>query len=104
MGKITCRNLAIPFVLILVSLFLSYPAIAEIRLAWAPNTEPDVGGYKVHYGPSSRTYTQHADVPGRDTTEYAVTNLTPGKRYYFALTAYDTSGNESGYSAEVWGI
>jgi len=103
MGKITCRNLAIPFVLILVSIFLSYPATAEIRLAWDPNTEPDIGGYKVHYGPSSGTYhTPPVDVG--NVTEYAITNLTPGKRYYFALKAYDTSGNESGYSLEVSGI
>jgi hypothetical protein len=102
MGKLPCRNFIIPFVLIFITLFLSHSAIAEIRLAWDPNVEPDLGGYKVHYGPSHLDYTNHIDIG--NVTEYAATNLTPGKRYYFALTAYDISGNESGYSAEVSGI
>jgi hypothetical protein len=35
------------------------------------------------------------------TTQYTVTGLRTGQAYYFAVTAHDTSGNESGYSNEV---
>jgi hypothetical protein len=34
-------------------------------------------------------------------TTYTVTNLTSGQTYYFSVTAYDTSNNESAFSSEV---
>jgi hypothetical protein len=37
----------------------------------------------------------------RNTTQYALTNLVQGTRYFFALTAYNTAGLESDLSAEV---
>jgi hypothetical protein len=58
----------------------------------------DLGGYKVYYGLSSGNYTNSLDVG--NVTTYKIYNLTPGT-YYFAVTAYDTSGNESDYSNEV---
>ncbi|MBI5665925.1 MAG: PKD domain-containing protein [Nitrospirae bacterium] len=59
----------------------------------------DINGYKLYYGSISRKYTQVINV-GKDTT-YEVNNLTEGSTYYFTVTAYDTSGNESVYSNEV---
>jgi len=67
-------------------------------LTWAPNTEPDLAGYNLHYGTVSGTYSVVANA-GNATT-YTVTGLGVGI-YYFAVTAYDTSGNESGVSNEV---
>jgi len=89
------------FSLILVStiLLLCQSAwAAEIRLAWDPNTEPDLAGYKVYYGTATRTYTTSINVG--NVTNYTLT-LTQGQIYYIAVTAYDTSNNESGYSNEV---
>ncbi|MBI3606761.1 MAG: fibronectin type III domain-containing protein [Nitrospirae bacterium] len=67
-------------------------------LAWDPNTEPDLAGYKVHYGTAPGTYSVVSDVG--DVTTLTVTGLGPGT-YYLAVTAYDTSGNESAASNEV---
>jgi chitodextrinase len=36
--------------------------------------------------------------------QYTVSNLEPETQYYFAVTAYDTSGNESDLSKEVGSI
>ncbi len=37
-------------------------------------------------------------------TAYDLTGLTEGQTYYIAVTAYNTSNGESGYSSEVsWG-
>ncbi|OPY81784.1 MAG: hypothetical protein A4E65_01055 [Syntrophorhabdus sp. PtaU1.Bin153] len=72
---------------------------AQATLAWNPNTEANVTGYKVYYGTTSRDYDWFVDV-GKVTT-YTVANLTDGVRYYFAATAYDSSSNESAYSEEV---
>jgi hypothetical protein len=80
--------------------------VGQIRLAWnAPTTDSDgaaltdLAGYKLYYGLASRTYTHTIDVGNR--TTYTVSSLESGRTYYFAVTAYDTSGNESDFSDEV---
>ena len=73
----------------------------ELKVEWQPNTEADLAGYKVYYGISSRNYTSITDVGL--TTSYVVSNLEVGHNYYFAVTAYDTAGNESAFSEEVFG-
>jgi hypothetical protein len=72
---------------------------AEVTLAWDPNSEADLSGYRIHYGTSSGSYTSVRDV-GNELT-CTVTGLTAGETYYFAATAYNTSGLESDYSNEV---
>jgi hypothetical protein len=71
----------------------------EVSLAWNPSASEDVAGYKVYVGLSSRNYGEPI-VIGNQTT-YTVTGLSEGTTYYFAVTAYDLSGNESGFSNEV---
>ena len=73
---------------------------ATVQVTWNPNTEPDLSGYKIYYGTASGVYGDPIDV-GNVTGH--VMEITPqhGATYYFALTAYDTSGNESGYSDEA---
>jgi hypothetical protein len=70
----------------------------DVTLVWDANTETDLAGYKVYYGTVSRTYGTPI-VIGTQTT-YTVTGLAPGT-YYFAVTAYNTSSLESGFSNEV---
>lgn len=71
---------------------------ANADLTWDANTEADLAGYKVYYGTSSRSYGAPIDVGNQ--TSYSVTGL-GSQTYYFAVTAYNTSGAESGYSNEV---
>lgn len=71
----------------------------SITLEWDPNTESDLAGYRVYYGETSGQYSSSVDV-GLNTL-YEVAGLEEGKTYFFAVTAYDRSGNESGYSNEV---
>jgi hypothetical protein len=72
---------------------------AQVTLSWNPNSESDLAGYKIHYGTASGLYTFHLDV--HNVTTYTLTGLTAGQRYYFAATAYNASGSESGYSNQV---
>ena len=68
------------------------------RLSDEPS--PELGGYNLHWGPSSGNYTSSVDV-GSQTT-YNVTGLTEGQTYYFAVTAYDNAGTlDSAPSNEV---
>ena len=86
-------------VCIIVGVIASNAFAAQATLAWDPNTESDLAGYRIHYGTASGSYTVHTDV--QNVTTYTVTGLTTGQTYYFAATAYDASGNESGYSNPV---
>jgi len=84
---------------ILCLLVFSLPAIAaDIRLAWDPSLSPGISGYRVYVGQSSRSYGTPITI-GNQTT-YTVTNLANGT-WFIAVTAFDASGNESGFSNEV---
>lgn len=74
---------------------------AQITVIWDPNTEPELAGYKVYYGTTSRNYGQTVDVG--NAVICALNGLTEGQTYYIAITAYDASGFESEYSCEVMG-
>ena len=86
---------------LILFLFVTPAYSAEVSLAWDPNTETDVAGYKIHYGFESRNYTLTADVGNQ--TSYTLSDLEPGKVHYFAVTAYNGAG-ESAYSNEVSGV
>ncbi len=90
----------IAFLFLIVVAGVSVDALAgQAALTWNPNTESDLAGYKLHYGTANANYTVHLDV--HNVTSYTVTGLTDGQTYYFAATAYDSSGCESGYSNQV---
>lgn len=76
----------------------------EITVLWDANSEPDLGGYKIYYGDHSRHYQNVVDVGNY--TEHTFIPYSGGGTIYFAVTAYDTLGNESAYSVEVttWSI
>jgi hypothetical protein len=59
----------------------------------------DIAGYIVYYGTSSGNYSQGINMG--NVTTFKVDNLNDDLTYYFAATAYDISGNQSGYSNEV---
>jgi hypothetical protein len=84
---------------VLVTLAITAPVSTKATLTWDPNTESDLSGYKVYVGTVSRTYGAPVDL-GNATT-FEVINLQRGQTYYFAVTAYDTTKIESGYSNEV---
>jgi hypothetical protein len=67
------------------------------------NPATDIATYKLYYGTSSGNYSQSIDVKPNLTAPYTTTDtVTLGSgTYYFAVTAVDTSGNESAYSADV---
>ncbi len=78
------------------------PSPGSVTLTWTANREPDLAGYKVYVGTASGTYSfpGSAFVIGK-VTSYTVSNLPMGQTYFFAISAYDSAGNESLLSAEV---
>jgi hypothetical protein len=73
-----------------------------VSLGWDANTEPDLAGYRLYYGISPRSegaYTQTVPINNKNATTWELS--LPSGTYYFALTAVDFVGNESGFSNEV---
>ncbi len=96
----TSKHLGFSFLLIFI-FFASHPSAAnDSLLQWQPNTEPDLKGYNVYCGTQSRAYGPPISIG--NTTEYLYANLQSGKTYFFAVTAVDKVGNESGYSSETY--
>lgn len=71
-----------------------------VIISWNANTEADLAGYRVYYGNASRKYHTSRDV-GK-VTQATISNLAENVAYYFAVTAYDSSNNESEYSEEAF--
>jgi hypothetical protein len=59
----------------------------------------DLSGYVIYWGTSSRNYIGSYTINSPTTTEWEAT--VPAGSYYFAMTAFDSENNESGYSNEV---
>ena len=78
----------------------SGPSVGKaVTLRWDPNIEVDLMGYKVYVGTKSGSFGPSIDVG--NVTAHSLTNLQKGSTYYFVVTAYDKSGNESLPSNEV---
>jgi hypothetical protein len=84
-----------------VSLTLSVTAASTATLTWNASTESDLTGYKVYRGTASGTYGAPLTTLPKMTTSYTTTGLLTGTTYFFVITAYDSSGNESIFSNEV---
>lgn len=88
--------------LALIFLLCALPASAvdqkAISLLWDRNPEAEVVGYRIYHGFSTRAYETVKDV-GNEPGGYGIATL--GRTNYFAVTAYDSNGLESGFSDEV---
>ncbi len=76
------------------------PATENVTMEWDPNQEDSVTGYLLYYGNASGKYLPPIDV-GLN-TNYTIENLSTKQKWFFAVKAYDTQGNQSGYSNEVF--
>ena len=72
---------------------------STVTLTWQPSTSTNLSGYKVYMGTASGVY--NSPITVGNLISYTVSSLGVGSTYYFAVTGYDTSGNESGFSNEV---
>jgi hypothetical protein len=80
----------------------------SVTLNWQPPTQntdgsplTDLSGYNIYIGTTSSNYDYmeiRLDNPGL--TAYVVENLEPGT-YYFAATAFNSTGIESAFSGEM---
>jgi hypothetical protein len=79
----------------------------SVNLSWTAPTKNDDGtdltdlaGFKVRYGPAVDNYTNVDTINDPTVTTHLVENLAPGT-WFFVVTAFNTSENESAYSGFV---
>src|SRR5271154_3267153 len=89
------------FIVVVLCAVMQFPVFAagSVTLAWSPSTDTNVTGYNVYFGGVSETYTNK--ISAGDTTSAVISNLVSGATYYFAATAYDSTGLESPFSNEA---
>ncbi len=71
----------------------------RVIVEWYPNGEYDLAGYQVWRGQNDTNFDLLAEV-SENTTRYVDTTVQNGETYYYAVSAYDTDGNESELSPE----
>ena len=72
-------------------------ALPRVQVAWDPNPESNIAGYRIYWGPIGGAETNSTDV-GFATTG-AITDLDFETTYFFFVTAYNFFGLESDPSA-----
>lgn len=96
----------LPVVVLLAQFFSDVCYAYDLMLRWTAPPEPDVAGYFVYVGPSSRTYIHRYPVDSIGSLTFAgvvhhiVVGLDPTHTYYLAVTAFNTEGLESPFSNE----
>ncbi|MBE0433011.1 hypothetical protein IBX73_06035, partial [candidate division WOR-3 bacterium] len=71
-----------------------------VDLTWDSVPEPDVAVYRIYRSDTTGVYATPMDSVSASVTAYADSTITQGMRYYYVVTAVDTSRNESEYSNE----
>jgi len=83
---------------------LPLPPSNSADLAWDAVTVPNPSGYRVYFGTAPGKYLQPLGqgISVGNVTTYTMIGLASGNRYYFAVTEFDSLGQESAYSNEVF--
>ena len=82
-------------------------ALDTVTLSWTAPTQnsdgsalTDLAGYKIYYRKNSGSYDQAVRLDNPSITTFVVEQLSPAT-YYFAATAFNSTGVESSFSTEV---
>lgn len=108
MGKCYKKYICLMISVVLVNVFVLYSPCSAftVALSWDANTESTLAGYKVYYQADSSSLPFQgtgaaegaAPVDVYNKTTATISGLDSSRTYYFAITAYDTTGTESSYS------
>jgi hypothetical protein len=77
------------------------PGTVLVDLSWSINLETDLAGYRVYRSEQEGTRGQLVTPELLPTPAVRDRSVQPGHRYWFAVTAVDRAGNESGPGAQV---
>ena len=89
------KFLFVVLLLLFPALACAMPGISPKKAVWDLNTEADLKGYKIYYGVDLASLNDTNCIDVGNVLEYPLDGITAP---FIALTAYDTSGNESEFS------
>lgn len=72
-----------------------------VELTWAINSEPDLAGYIVYRSDQADSSGQRLNPDLLPAPAFRDMSAQPGRRYFYRVSAVDTSGNESAPSAVI---
>jgi hypothetical protein len=75
------------------------PSRKFVDLLWRPNTEPDLAGYNIYRREEGGALARIATAPA-NMLSYQDMHVSSGHRYFYAISAVDLRGNESGKTHE----
>jgi chitinase len=119
LSKSSLRICLCTFILIITAIIIGPKSVAyaaDVTLAWAANSEPNLAGYYIYYksgisgAPYNGTGVDEGDSPIKiplydfadpANPEFTLHGLSDTQTTYLVLTAYDTDDNESSFSNEV---
>ena len=93
------KSLILAFVIVCFA--ASFALATEVTLAWDPNKEPDLAGYRIFCRQAGTEYDYKVPAWEGTETTCTISGLSDGVVYEFVARAFDTSGNESGDSNQV---
>jgi hypothetical protein len=79
---------------------LTYDTDGNVTLQWPANTEPDLAGYHLYRSTQSGGPYTRLNSALVTTTSFSDAQTSNGGTYYYAVSAVDHVGNESGHSPE----
>jgi hypothetical protein len=84
--------------LLIIALSARAQASSSVSVAWNASGSSSISGYRLYQGVASGSYTNKISV---NQTNATVSGLVAGVKYFFAVTAYTTTGLESPFSNEI---
>ena len=91
--------LATLIVLLYTPIVFGLPGVKQWKAVWNANTESDLAGYFLYWKVLGGEFTDTDRIDCGINTEYSLGGVP--NNTILAVTAYDTSGNEGGFSSEV---
>ena len=92
-------------ILLLLWMTIFAPALgwtAEVTLAWDPSSEGSIIGYRLYTREEGELYDYaHPEWQGEQ-AQCTVSGFDEYESYYFVVRAFDSDGNESGDSNEIY--
>jgi hypothetical protein len=96
------KRKSIPIILLLLLMYPCLGIAMDVTLAWDPNTEENLSGYRIYAREEGEAYNYIQPEWAGPDTQCTVQGFDEYESYYFVVRAVDSEGNESGDSNEIY--
>jgi hypothetical protein len=101
---VTAESVANPSVSASTSVTIAAPVVHQVTLSWSASVSSAIAGYNVYRGVQAAGPFTKLNSSLDTATVYTDSTVVAGQTYYYATTAVDSNGVESGYSNVVQAV